>query len=138
MLTQEKRVQCQACGDWSAVNEIDDAATEAPTPCPRCGSLKRLYKNVFVASDEILTGEVVRIRTGKGIKRRWSIEIRQFANSQVNREGRISICDRCIDRDNGLYFERVIMRDTREIIHYVEEPLSRHRGHGSDKRKHDV
>ncbi len=133
MLTQENRLQCHACGEWSAI-EIADPAGEAQNPCPRCGSLGRIWKNVFVATDEILTGEVVRIRTGKGAKRRWSIKIYQYANSQVNREGRISICDRCIDHDNDLYTETVVMRDTGEIIHHIREPLSRHRGHGSDKK----
>jgi hypothetical protein len=133
MLTQENRLQCQACGEWSAI-EVADPVGEAPPPCPHCGSHDRICKSVFVASDEILTGEVVRIWTGKRDKKRPSIEIHQHANPQRNRGGRISICDRCFDRDNDLYSETVMMRDTGEMIHRVREPLSRHRGHGSDKK----
>jgi hypothetical protein len=42
---------------------------------------------------------------------------------------------RVIDRENNRYFEEVIDPETGQVIHRCEEPLSEHRGHGSDKPK---
>jgi len=39
-----------------------------------------------------------------------------------------------IDVDNDWYSEKVTDSDTGEILHLCEEPLSKHRGHGSAKR----
>ena len=41
--------------------------------------------------------------------------------------------ERLIDRKNNRYVESVIARGTGEIIHHRDEPLSDHKGHGSDK-----
>ncbi|MGC1133561.1 MAG: hypothetical protein WA941_12120 [Nitrososphaeraceae archaeon] len=40
-----------------------------------------------------------------------------------------------VDRDNNRYTEEVEDKETGEIIHSVDEPLSEHRGHGSARRK---
>ncbi len=40
-----------------------------------------------------------------------------------------------IDRENNYYREIVKDKTTGEIIHKCEEPLSKHRGHGSAKNK---
>ncbi len=40
-----------------------------------------------------------------------------------------------IDRKNDKYREVVIDKETGEIIHSCEEPLSQHKGHGSAKFK---
>ena len=45
------------------------------------------------------------------------------------------LIERCIDKDNNHYKEIVVDPETGEIIHQCEEPLSEHRGHGSDKKK---
>jgi hypothetical protein len=43
--------------------------------------------------------------------------------------------ERVIDRNNNRYTEVVKDKATGEILHQTEEPLSEHRGHGSDKFK---
>jgi len=42
---------------------------------------------------------------------------------------------RVIDKDQNIYKETIIDPDTNEIIHYCEEPLDKHSGHGSAKPK---
>lgn len=42
-----------------------------------------------------------------------------------------------IDRENNHYSETVVDPITNEVIHKCEEPLSKHQGHGSAKRKND-
>lgn len=44
---------------------------------------------------------------------------------------------RVIDRDNDLYIEKIIDKQTGEVIHHNEEPLSEHYGHGAAKFKKD-
>ena len=42
---------------------------------------------------------------------------------------------RLIDRQSNKYREEVIDDVTRETIHFCEEPLDQHQGHGSAKKK---
>ncbi len=42
---------------------------------------------------------------------------------------------RVIDRENDSYVEIVTEEGTGIVIHECREPLSQHRGHGSDKKK---
>ena len=47
--------------------------------------------------------------------------------------GRLAQHDRIIDREADRYIERVTAIDTGELVHECDEPLSQHRGHGSDE-----
>ncbi len=40
---------------------------------------------------------------------------------------------RTIDKDGDRYIEKVVDPDTGEVLHDVDEQLSGHEGHGSDK-----
>lgn len=40
---------------------------------------------------------------------------------------------RQIDRENDVYYEKVVNKKTGEVIHECSEPLSQHFGHGSAK-----
>lgn len=42
---------------------------------------------------------------------------------------------RLIDKDANRYFEKVTDPDTGQVLHECNEPLSEHRGHGSDKKE---
>jgi hypothetical protein len=42
---------------------------------------------------------------------------------------------RMIDRQNDLYEERVWNPETNEVVHHQREPLSRHTGDGSARRR---
>lgn len=43
--------------------------------------------------------------------------------------------ERLIDRQNNRYFEKVVARETGEVVHQCDEALSDHKGHGSDKKE---
>jgi hypothetical protein len=43
---------------------------------------------------------------------------------------------RLFDRVKRWYHERVTDPETGEVVHECSEPLTNHRGHGSDKTKH--
>lgn len=45
------------------------------------------------------------------------------------------IVDRTVDRKNDYYREEVTIAGTGKVIHFCEEPLSEHYGHGDAKKK---
>jgi hypothetical protein len=63
----------------------------------------------------------------------WFIRIFTGLVQQWNRGGATAQKDQTFDRDGDHYFETVTVRDTGEVVHHCDEPLSQHRGHGSDR-----
>jgi hypothetical protein len=68
-----------------------------------------------------------------GRKKGWFKRIFTGLVRQYGREGRVAQVDRIMDRDNDRYAETVVMRDSGEVVYHCDEPLSEHRGHGSDR-----
>ncbi len=104
-------------------------------PCPVCGSTaRRLHVSVTERAEILETLAMEARRAGLSRRKGWFIRsITKFAR-QRNRGGGISRVDRVLDRDADRYTETVTMRDTGEVVHQCDEPLSAHRGHGSDKK----
>ena len=73
-----------------------------------------------------------RVRT----KRRWLKEITS-GDDWHWKTGRWSIIHRVIDRLNDWYVERIVDKETGDIIIDKAHPLSEHRGHGSAKKQRD-
>jgi hypothetical protein len=51
--------------------------------------------------------------------------------------GHWNVLSRLIDRRGNRYRERIVDGETGEVIRDVDEPLTGHRGHGSDKTVRD-
>src|SRR5574341_186246 len=120
------------CGNCRAqLDEDPQAPTEQRKPCPSCGSLSR-HVNLAV-SDTVKLYSKVNVKGKRpGLKRPF---IEQTVGDDLHRKtGRWMKFHRIIDRVRDWYSERVTDPDSGEIIHSSEEPLSEHRGHGSDKR----
>ncbi len=100
-------------------------------PCPKCGSLSRAFHKVLEA-------QVTPTASLNAVQRRPSfpggsrvLELTQgwvpsFKYGFVNKIRRF-------DRILKTYLEHVELKDG-TVVHHVEEPLSEHTGHGSDKR----
>jgi hypothetical protein len=58
--------------------------------------------------------------------------------AQVSRGGALAYHTRLMDRDADRYIETVTMRETGEAIHHCDEPLSKHQGHGSARRRQQL
>lgn len=59
-----------------------------------------------------------------------------FSGDDVRKiDGKWMEKERVIDKDKNYYKEIVTDPSNREIIHFNEEPLSEHQGHGSAKKK---
>jgi hypothetical protein len=103
-------------------------------PCPICGETARRFNVSIEEKIEILeTLDTVGVRAGKSRSKGWFIRSRSALVRQRNRDGAIAHHERVLDREANRYFEKVTMRDTGEIVHYCDESLSEHKGHGSDK-----
>jgi hypothetical protein len=53
----------------------------------------------------------------------------------VSRDGALAYHRRVMDRDADRYIETVTMRETGEVVHHCDEPLSKHQGHGSARQR---
>ena len=121
-------VECINCGTiYSETEKI----------CPQCGiEHRRIYisANASVgmsAKVEGMEGKNPHLSSKKKLRWRW------VSKDTVQRGDRVTPVHhyQLIDKDNDLYEEVVTNLRTGEIIHECEEPLSEHRGHGSDKKE---
>lgn len=122
------QVQCGGCR-----RELAEDPSVPPgllRPCPSCGSRKR-HVSISV-SDTLTLHAKLKLKGRKpGLKRPF---VEQVAGDDLHRQtGRWMILRRVIDRLHNWYSERVTDPKTGETIHSREEPLSTHRGHGSDR-----
>lgn len=124
------KVQCNVCE--AVLNESHNCAEESRTPCPKCGSLARKF-NVVI--EDTVSG-----LDGIGLKARHPDSSRPFYESfakpdESKKTGKLMHKERIIDRDNDRYFEQVKDYDTGEVVHHCDEPLTKHTGHGDDKKQ---
>jgi hypothetical protein len=124
------RIMCGSCS--CLLQEEFGIRPEERTPCSTCNSLKRIFcLSVF---------ESVKVGTKLGMKHKMlgykkPIFESIFGDDLHRNSQRWSLLSRIIDRKNDLYHEKIVDRETGEIIHECLEPLSRHVAHGSAKPK---
>jgi len=107
-------------------------------PCPVCGATERRFEVSVHAKATILeTLNMLGVRAGKSKTKGWFIRTRTATVRQHNRGDELALHERAFDRENDRYFEKVTMLDTGEIVHYCDEPLSEHCGHGADKNSRE-
>jgi hypothetical protein len=130
MTLDSKAVECANCG--RILEESMDILSEDRAPCPGCGSLAR---NTHITIHDIgMSHEKL------GLKSRYQCGGRPFLEQVVGedlhrRSDRWMIIHRIIDRVKDWYSEKVIDPETGQVVHSCEEPLSKHQGHGSARRK---
>ncbi|MFZ2149162.1 MAG: hypothetical protein WAV28_18275 [Sedimentisphaerales bacterium] len=125
-------ITCAKC-----VNVIDESANipeKNRKPCPQCGSRARLYD--VKITDRIAAHDGLRMKARHGPAGKAFVEAK-VGEEVYRKEGKWVDRAMRVDRDNNRYTETVIDRETREIIHHCDEPLSKHRGHDTAKGKKD-
>lgn len=130
-----EQVRCGMCG-----LEFDERAEHEEnqrTPCPKCGSIARSYPVEITDGIKTFDGY-----TAKGVhagmsRTRWFIQTSSHYVPQLRRNNAIANVERTIDRDHNRYSEKVTLCESGEVIHSTDEPLTDHKGHGSDKPKKD-
>jgi len=100
--------------------------------CSICGSEKKIHK--VLLEEKIEIHEQIK---GKAKENGVKKPFQEFKNGDDFHEksGKWNIREMNIDRKNDAYSEIVKDGTTGEIIHQCDEPLSKHKGHGSAKKK---
>lgn len=112
-------------------NENGSEDQQKRMPCPNCGSVSRhISKHLF---DTITLKEMVGAKAKRKGERKPYIEqlLGDDFSTKLNKWMKKL---RIIDRDNDIYKEKVFDPETNYVIHYCEESLKQHVGHGSAKK----
>lgn len=120
------KISCSICG-------VERSSEDGE--CVNCGS-KKITK--YISSYERISIEVTEAATIAGkvkkkVKKRWAREFK-FGDDFNWGLGKYVYLNRDIDRENNLYFEVVIDKQTGEILRECLEPLDEHYGHGNAKK----
>lgn len=133
-------VSCPNCGVVHAELEsstLPPGFVEQFLPCRKCG-----HELGHVAA----TLPTLRVSTELGMrakssklpgKKKPAIEARAEPATEKS-TGRRVFHERKIDRARDQYVERVTDKKSGEILHETDEPLSKHLGHGSDKKNRNA
>ena len=129
MESEDGQVHCGGCG--AMLDEATGANAVDRLACPHCGSeLRRLTK---VSADTALLRDTAILEGFIPPSKKPYLEAR--AGEVQQSDGTYKHVERVINRQEDIYFERVMDLATGIVKHECAEPLSQHRGHGADKRK---
>ena len=128
----EQAVACGACG--ASLNESPNVTPDQRKPCSQCGSLRRAFG--VSAHEKLEFREQLRAKAKRpGMKRPlWE----SVSGDDLHRaSGQWNKLERSIDRQQEphWYTERITEPKTGQVIREVSEPLKKHQGRGSAKRK---
>ena len=126
-------VKCASCG--FEFTERENLPENERAPCSRCGSLGRALVRVLNESIEVEDRHKMKLKGGE-----------RTASSKPGREliqghdfhrksGKWNYLFRLVDRINDWYHEKITDLKTGNTIRDCQEPLSKHPGRGSAKRK---
>lgn len=134
MTVNQGAAHCSGCG--ATLGEAFCRPDPDRLPCPVCGATERIFNVSIEEKITILeTLDMLGVRAGMSKSKGGVVRLRTPTVPQRNRGGAVLQHERVLDREADRYFERVMIRETGEIAHLCDEPLSQHRGHGSDKSK---
>jgi hypothetical protein len=103
-------------------------------PCPKCGAIRRAA--IETLEDVVLVLDGMRMVGKRAGRARPLFEARTGA-SYFRSGQEWHHVERLVDRENDRYVEKITRISTGEVVRHVDEPLSEHIGHGSDKRRSD-
>ena len=114
------------------LNEDYNVPENLRKPCPKCGSLSR-------HSRRTMTGDLgfhkkLKLKARHGSKGKPFFES-IFGSDLYRKLSKWMRLQRTIDRKNDHYLEIITDPETGDVIHFCDEPLSKHKGHGSVKYK---
>ncbi len=126
-------VTCASCG--SELNEKENLPEDKRTACPRCGSLGRAFVRVQTDTLEIEDRHRMKLKGGKRTASgKPGRELTQ--GHDFHRKSSVwNYLYRLIDRTNNWYHEKITDPKTGKTVHECQEPLNKHQGRGSAKRK---
>jgi DNA-directed RNA polymerase subunit RPC12/RpoP len=124
------KVTCNNCR--TEFEPESDEPSEARTKCPACGSTTRLFFQSCNGESSVHSKLSYKgKRGGKGKPFIQGIK----GDDLFRKTQKWMRLERVIDRENNHYKEVITDPETGEVIHQCEEPLTKHQGHGSAKKK---
>jgi len=121
---------CANC--QNVLNESPQTPLKERAACPNCGSKSRCFKVHVESKAEVKSS--LKLKALHEVQGKLFIEQKSGASFFHKAQKWVRRLWR-IDRDNDKYQELVVDPETNEVIHRCEEPLSKHSGHGSAKKK---
>jgi NAD-dependent SIR2 family protein deacetylase len=122
-------VRCGKCGQ--ILDEPTNLSPERRRPCPSCGTVVRAIS--VVAGDTLTYHESLKLKLGDSTGKTL---LESLGGEDLWRKaGKWMRKTRIFDHKNDRYREVVTDPETGEVVHECDEPLSQHRGHGSDKKR---
>ena len=101
-------------------------------PCPSCGVSDWNHDIIEEEKKELRHTVKINERPEEGGKPFRETKSGEELYRKTNKWHQI---ERIIDREHNVYYEKITDLETGEVIRYEWEPLSEHRGHGSDKKR---
>jgi hypothetical protein len=126
-------VTCRECGE----SLDNDTQQKEGLPCHKCGSTTR---NVLVTlADSVKAYESIGTKRKDPTRRSEDkLRVQTFDGFEYSHSlSRMVEKERIIDRDSNRYYERVLDSITRGVIHYCDEELKKHQGHGYAKKREE-
>ncbi len=113
---------------------LEDSSGQERTPCPRCGSVRRVFHEEVTTVIKIYDSSFFKHKdpkkTGKA-----KVLAEGFNGYEYSHSHQKIVAKRwLIDRQNNLYKETITDVETGYLIHTCEEALTDHKGHGSAKQ----
>lgn len=101
-------------------------------PCPKCGHTMTVSYPPGQEFKLVAGGFRITARPPEGGK--WFFDQRIY-HSHYKKDDEHHVVQRHVDRDRNKYFERIINKETGEVVREVAEPLTEHTGRGCAKNK---
>jgi phage FluMu protein Com len=125
-------IRCAECGNTLPYKPSDEIIGLS---CPKCGSMKMNITLELSDYDDFEVHDCLhgRVKNSK-FPSRNNPRLDFIPGDDIRKaDGKWMAKERIIDKDNDQYKEVVIDPATGEVVHYNEEPLSKHFGHGYAK-----
>lgn len=123
---------CAECQD--PINNSTDTP-ENRTACPNFGSTRRKH-DISLHLKGKSAQVSIKIKAKHIDQEKPHIELNQGPSYSHKLDKPVEH-ERLIDRGNDRHFEKVTNYENGELIHFVDEQLSEHTGHGTAKKKHN-
>lgn len=129
----EKDTECKKCGF-----QFQFDVSKGVNLCPQCGS-NELLREIFV-KDKATAHEALRLKIkDKKFSSKKNPRKMLFAGEDLRKaDGKWLQKKLLADKDNNLYEKTLTDPETGTIIHHCKEPLDKHTGHGSAKKKKKI
>jgi uncharacterized OB-fold protein len=101
--------------------------------CPQCGN--KYFTMTFECTLKMLPNNTTKVEQRDPHQRsRKKLRREHFVGMERNKDGKLMLKERLIDKDSDVYYEFVKDPETGEVVRHCYESLKEHLNHGSAKK----